>query len=110
MEAGHANSPEARAALASIFDPYLNQPLDGIVLGCTHYPFLLDVMKKVAPEGIRFIDPAPAVARQLLKVMDIEVISHGPVNEGGSPERPAVELLSSGDTESLRKMFDRIEF
>ena len=50
------------------------------------------------------------VARQLLKVMDIEVISHGPVNEGGSPERPAVELLSSGDTESLRKMFDRIEF
>ena len=42
--------------------------------------------------------------------MDIEGISHGPVNGDGSPKRPAVELLSSGDTESLRKMFDRIEF
>ena len=110
VESGRTEGPEAEETVRASLQPLLSRGADTIVLGCTHYPFLLDAMKKVAPEGIRFIDPAPAVARQLLKVMDSEGISHGPVNGDGSPKRPAVELLSSGDTESLRKMFDRIEF
>lgn len=36
---------------------------DTIVLGCTHYPFLLHRMKALAPWPVSFIDPAPAIAR-----------------------------------------------
>lgn len=36
---------------------------DTIVLGCTHYPFLLPRMEALAPWPVSFIDPAPAIAR-----------------------------------------------
>ena len=41
---------------------------DVVVLGCTHYPLLLDELEKVAPWPVTFIDPAPAIARQALRV------------------------------------------
>lgn len=44
-------------------------PVDAVVLGCTHYPFLLDTFKAVAPYAVQWFDPAPAVARHLSKVM-----------------------------------------
>lgn len=41
---------------------------DTIVLGCTHYPLLLEELEQVAPWPVNFIDPAPAIARQALRV------------------------------------------
>ena len=43
---------------------------DTLVLGCTHYPFLSDAIRLTAGPGIRLIDPAPAVARQLKRRLD----------------------------------------
>lgn len=73
-----------RASLA----PLVEAGADTIVLGCTHYPFLLPVLEKVsdgllvwhpmtgrdgsAVERIRFIDPAPAVAHRLIEVLEEE--------------------------------------
>lgn len=72
-----------RASLA----PLVGAGADTIVLGCTHYPFLLPVLEKVAEEllaehplkgrdgspvgRIRFIDPAPAVAHRLMTVLQL---------------------------------------
>jgi glutamate racemase len=39
-----------------------------VVLGCTHYPLLLEELKEAAPWPVRFIDPAEAIARQALRV------------------------------------------
>ena len=41
---------------------------DVVVLGCTHYPLLLEELKQVAPWPVEFIDPAPAIARQAMRV------------------------------------------
>ena len=41
---------------------------DAIVLGCTHYPLLLERLKALAPWEVRFIDPAPAIALQASKL------------------------------------------
>ena len=38
---------------------------DTVVLACTHYPLLLDRMKKLAPWPVEWIDPAPAIARRV---------------------------------------------
>ena len=72
VENGILSGPEAERVVSSSLEPLLRSGADTIVLGCTHYPFLLPVLQKVAGPGITFIDPAPAVARQLVSVMGEE--------------------------------------
>ena len=57
-------------------------------------------MRKIAPSGIRFIDPAPAVARRLEDVL----ATLGALPGGG----PSVELLASGPSDTLEKLFTTI--
>ena len=64
---------------------------------CTHYPFLLPVIRRIAGPGVQVIDPAPAVARQLLNVLH----EHGIAE---TDPAPGVELLSSGDPTSLHAL------
>lgn len=97
LESGHAEE-----VVAASLQPLLAQGADTIVLGCTHYPFLLPVMRKIAAKlgaGVHFIDPAPAVARQVSKVLHEKGI--GPATEG----RPEVELLASASADTLQKLF-----
>jgi glutamate racemase len=47
--------------------PLLAQGADTLVLGCTHYPFLHDTIARVAGATVELIDPAPAVARELVR-------------------------------------------
>lgn len=42
---------------------------DTVVLACTHYPLLLPRLERIAPWGVRFLDPAPAVARRVDAVL-----------------------------------------
>ena len=65
-------------------------------------------MQKVAGPGIRFIDPAPAVARQLVHVMTEEHLYDGSPAPDGSCDTPDVTLLSSGDSGPLHHLFGMI--
>ena len=63
--------PDA-AQIARILAPFFGPgvpPVDAVALGCTHYPLLLPALKAAAPEGTRWLDPAPAVARRLAEVL-----------------------------------------
>lgn len=127
VENGDLDSPHTEAVVRESLQPLLDAGADTIVLGCTHYPFLLDTLRRLAGPGIRFIDPAPAVARHLIYVMVQErLLSEREAtralakvielaeNEALGRERPAfdivpsVELLSSGDPAPLLRMFRQI--
>ena len=69
VESGVTSGPQAEAVVSASLQPLLDAGADVIVLGCTHYPFLSDVIKKIAGPGVAVIDPAPAVARHLAEVM-----------------------------------------
>jgi len=56
-----------RAIVAPLFA--VTPPVDAIVLGCTHYPFLLPDLQAVVDGGVAWFDPAPAVARRLIDVL-----------------------------------------
>lgn len=104
VESLELSGPHAGEVVAASLMPLLEAGADTIVLGCTHYPFLLPVMEKIAADAhlsVRFIDPAPAVAKQLLKVLQQNSIPVGSDN-------PGVELLSSGSRESLEKLYGMI--
>ena len=87
VESGCLSGKEAESTVLASLSPLLQAGADIIVLGCTHYPFLLPVLQQVAGPGIRFIDPAPAVARQLVHVMSEEHLL--------SPEKAGAALLRS---------------
>ena len=101
VESLELDGPHAEEVVRASLEPLLEAGADTIVLGCTHYPFLLPVMQRIAPQGIKFIDPAPAVARRLKDVLEQAGI---PLND---PE-PGVELLSSGPDATLKKLFKLI--
>jgi glutamate racemase len=57
------------AMLRGWVEPMLGRDIDALVLGCTHYPFIIPLLEKICGPGVRVIDPAPAVARQVGRVL-----------------------------------------
>ena len=115
VEEGRLSGSEAEDVVKASLGPLLSAGADIIVLGCTHYPFLLPVLQKVAGPDIRFIDPAPAVARQLVHVLERDgMLSAGDAssalarNASAVPSSPHVKLLSSGDPEPLHHLYGTI--
>ena len=69
IEAGRAGGSTARQILEQALQPMLAAGIDTIVLGCTHYPFVAGQIAEIAGPDVRLIDPAPAVARQVGRVL-----------------------------------------
>lgn len=67
VEQGQLDGPDTEAAVTAFVQPLLAQGADTLVLGCTHYPFLLDTLRRVAGPAVQIIDPAAAVARELVR-------------------------------------------
>jgi glutamate racemase len=79
----------------------LDAGIDTVVLGCTHYPFVIPLIERIAGPGVRVIDPAPAVARQARRLLEahsgLEAQSHGePVSR--------TRILTSGDSGKMAEM------
>lgn len=70
IEAGKAGSLETKELLATYLEPMLRQGIDHLVLGCTHYPYLVPVLKELLPESVNIIDCGQAVARQTKHVLE----------------------------------------
>ncbi|MGC9359134.1 MAG: glutamate racemase [Anaerolineae bacterium] len=69
VENGEVNAPETQSLLRSCLAPLLAEGMDVLVLGCTHYPFLIPVLKRLLPQGISIVEPSEAVAKQTRRVL-----------------------------------------
>lgn len=81
VEAGEVDSPRTRAAVQGYLAPLMSAGIDELVLGCTHYPFLRPVLEATVGPRVEIIDPAPAVARQVGRVL----AQRGGLAEGTTP-------------------------
>lgn len=70
IERRDLDSQLTRAILERAIFPMLQCKIDTIVLGCTHYPFVIPLIEEIVGPGIRVIDPAPAVARQAERMLE----------------------------------------
>ena len=70
VESGELSGDETRALVSSYVRPLIEQGADTLVLGCTHYPFVSDVIQSVAGPGVVVINPAAAVARELRRRLE----------------------------------------
>jgi glutamate racemase len=69
IENGAIHSPEMNQLLHSYLQPMIEANIDYLVLGCSHYPYLIPQIKKILPKEINIIDSGEAVARQTRKVL-----------------------------------------
>ena len=98
VEDGILDGPEAYETVRASLQPLLDAGADRIVLGCTHYPFLRPVIEAIAGPDVQVIDPAPAVARQTVRVLAERGI---PTGEGPF----SIDLYFSGEPDSLRRIY-----
>lgn len=69
IEEGKQNSPEIKTLLSHLLKPMILAKIDYLVLGCSHYPYLLPVLKDILSPDVTIIDSGEAVARQTKNVL-----------------------------------------
>lgn len=98
IEQGNLDGTETRQILESALLPMLEKNIDTVVLGCTHYPFVIPLIQQIVGEGVRVIDPAPAVAKQAQRLLEA----------GGMQSRGNVKLYTSGDPVALKSILPKL--
>lgn len=98
IERGNLDGTETRRILEDALYPMLEKNIDTVVLGCTHYPFVIPLIEQIVGENVRVIDPAPAVSKQIRRVLEAK----GLKNE--SEGRGDLTFYTSGDPAELRSM------
>ena len=69
IEAGKLDTPDTEALLHSFLRPIVEADADTVVLACTHYPFVVEPIRRIVGPGVNVIDPSPAIARQVGRVL-----------------------------------------
>ncbi len=70
IESGKKDSKEARDLLELLLEPMLKVNIDHLVLGCSHYPYLIPVLREILPAEVQIIDSGEAVARQTRTILE----------------------------------------
>ena len=69
IESGQIDAPEMDKLLRSYLNPMIAANIDYLVLGCSHYPYLIPKIKEIIPEHVKIIDSGEAVARQTQHIL-----------------------------------------
>lgn len=105
VERSAESEPATRDVVAGVVNPLIEQGIDKLVLGCTHYPFLISVIRDVVGDsGIEIIDSGEAVERRVEQLLD----EHG--LRADADNQPKYRFLTFADEEYAerleRKAFD----
>jgi len=104
IEKGDLDGPLTRAILTQALEPMLAQGADTVVLGCTHYPFVIPFIQQIAGAHVRVIDPAPAVARQARRVLALNGLL-----QPAQPDRVgSVVYQTTGDPDRLQGALNQL--
>ena len=93
VEQGKADAPETEQFLRTLLAPYLLPAPDAIVLGCTHYPFLIPTLRRIAGDATELLDGSTGTARETVRRLQVSdllnVAGQGSITfrcSDGSPE------------------------
>ena len=103
IEAGDTSSPALMALLEKYLDEILDAGADTLVLGCTHYPFLEQAIRRIAGEYLTVIDTASAVARQLERLLSGRQLLAPP-----AAVAPVVRLCATGNLAPLHTLAGKL--
>jgi glutamate racemase len=102
VEEGDLSSEATRSLVEQYVGPLLAKGADTLVLGCTHYPFLMPVIRAVAGPGVTILDPSEAVAREVRRRLQTdELLSR---ERGAGTER----FWTSGAAERVQSVLAQL--
>mgnify|MGYP001814316168 CR=1 FL=1 len=70
IEEGKASSDEMKALLKDYLQPMIDANIDYLVLGCTHYPYVMPLLLNLLPKHVKIIDSGLAVAKQTKAILE----------------------------------------
>lgn len=101
IEAGNLTSADTERAVRAALVPIRREHIDTVILGCTHYPFLVPLIRTLAPE-IQLIDPAQAVAEDLAG----RIVGSG--HRHISTENTQFRLATTGNLDHFRQQITQL--
>ena len=102
VENGELDTPEAEKLLRQYLTPLLKEQVDTLVLGCTHYPFLREMIEKICGPSVTVIDTGLAVAKQTLRVLEQNRILNPKISGGKEA------FYTSGDPAAVQKVIIKL--
>lgn len=100
IESGKLNSDEMRDLLQLYLEPMLKANIDYLVLGCTHYPYLIPILNELLPKDVKIIDSGLAVAKQTKAILCSQDLLNS------ETKSPSVRLYSNSSVEVLNTLLD----
>jgi glutamate racemase len=100
IESGKLDSQEMVDLLKIHIAPMLKQNIDYLVLGCTHYPYLIPMLSKMLPKHVKIIDSGLAVAKQTKNIL----VHHDLFNQ--TSKKGIVNLYTNGDLDVINALVD----
>lgn len=104
IERGEFDSPDTIAILERGVQPLVDQGADTLVLACTHFPFIIPTLKDIVGDDIRVIDPSPAIARQVDRLLRERGL-HNNQDDTGS-----VQYITTGDPDNFASLIRQLGF
>lgn len=101
IERGDLQGPGTRQILENALRPMIAAGADTVVMGCTHYPFVIPLIEAIGGGQLRVIDPAPAVARQAKRVLEARGI------RAGENQKAGVRYYTSGAVQSFNFLLEQ---
>lgn len=102
IEAGQLEGAKTEQILHKALGPMLAVGVDTVILGCTHYPFVLPLIQRIAGPDVVIIDPAPAVARQVKRVLQKRQLEQHHSKAG------TVRAYTTGDADLLERLSSQL--
>lgn len=103
IEKGEVNSVEMDNLLKQYINPMIKQHIDYLVLGCSHYPFLIPQIRKLVGENVTIIDSGEAVARQTKAILE----KFNLLND--SNPRAKHQLYTNADINVMQHIIDKFQ-
>jgi glutamate racemase len=108
IETGQLDSIETRDILYQALQPMLARGIDTVVLGCTHYPFVLALIQEITGPFVRVIDPSPAIARQVKRILDQNEMHRSQFNSQQEPSPSPVHVVTTGNSQKFKKLLTEL--
>lgn len=102
IEAGEFEHARTRQILEKGIQPLLAAGADTLVLACTHYPFVIPLIREIAGSAIQVIDPSPAIASQAARLLDQSAQRNQRAIQG------TLRFATSGDPDRLADQLNRL--
>ena len=108
IERGELGKPETKALIRQYCLPLLAEGADTIVLGCTHYPFVKDVIREIVGTEISLIDTGAAVAKQLKRQLKEKGLLSRRQEKVTSHQTPKVDFWTNSEAENAQQVIESL--